>query len=585
MEKNFDKGMSAMKDKHYHTAIEYFTKCIEANPENFEALFQRGVAKSYMGSYIGDPKIKDRIGDFTLAIDLNPNYFEAFLERGTSYWNLENYEMAILDFSKAIEIQPSATKIYSDRAYSYILMERFKEAIPDLDYYIDNVKSSSQILWAYRERAFANLKLKNYSNAILDFNKILPDDNHSDYYLERAKAYFALGKYMDASTDFNALLKIDQDNPKAIFLLNLVGELNKVKNIENARTLGDFVLSFYDFLSVDDFENLLKEANDCIKFYPKFYLGYIFRALVYIENKEYTKINTDIDIALKLKPHDELALKLYKAIPAELQKTIIPTDTISQKKRESILTGFLRKLKATSLFSNESTIQWVNIKTGSFIMGSPIDEEERNNEPQVQVTISAFKISKYAVTFEQFDLFCQATSRVKPEDEGWGRGKLPVININWYDAQEFAKWMGCRLPTGAEWEYACRAGTTTPFNTGKNLTTSQANYDGYYPYNKNIKGETRKRTLPVGSFPPNAWGLYDMHGNVWEWCTDWVNDFHDGYSSNLLINPIGPSNGSYRMVRGGSYCTPAHNVRSARIGGGFPLISSPDRGFRVVLCE
>jgi formylglycine-generating enzyme required for sulfatase activity len=205
-------------------------------------------------------------------------------------------------------------------------------------------------------------------------------------------------------------------------------------------------------------------------------------------------------------------------------------------------------------------IEWVEIPAGTFTMGSSGSEAEREvNEIPHQVTLRAFKMSKYEVTFEQYDAFCEATGRDKPDDKGWGRGKRPVVNVSWNDANAFAMWMGCRLPTEAEWEYACRAGTTTPFNTGNNITTAQANYNGTYPYNNNAKGENRRKTLPVGSFEPNAYGLYDMHGNVWEWCSDWWGP----YSTAPQTNPKGAEPKQYRVFRGGSWGNNANFCRSA----------------------
>jgi len=198
-------------------------------------------------------------------------------------------------------------------------------------------------------------------------------------------------------------------------------------------------------------------------------------------------------------------------------------------------------------------------------MGSPVTEQARkDDEIQHQVTLSAFKMSKYPITFEQYDLFCEATGRTKP----WGRerGNLPVSQITWYDAAAFAEWMGCRLPTEAEFEYAARANTTTPFNTGECLTTDQANFNGEKPYTNCEKGKFRNAALPVGSFPPNSFGLYDMHGNIWQWCSDWYGE----YDVDKKNNPKGPETGGLKVDRGGGFYDPAWRCRSAYRGGGTP---------------
>ncbi len=238
-------------------------------------------------------------------------------------------------------------------------------------------------------------------------------------------------------------------------------------------------------------------------------------------------------------------------------------------------------------------IEWADIPAGTFTMGSPKREVYRqDNEKQHKVTLSAFKMSKHEITVAQFKAFVDATGYLTDAEKGaydyygsyiWTGTKFkskkrvnwrcnvngkrrpaaeynhPVIHVSWNDAIAFAEWMGCRLPTEAEWEYACRAGTTTAFNTGNNLTTAQANYDGNCPYRNNPAGIFRDKTMPVGSFAPNAWGLYDMHGNVLEWCSDW----YDDYPTSPQTNPKGPAMGPFRVIRGGCWFNFALFCRSA----------------------
>ena len=253
-------------------------------------------------------------------------------------------------------------------------------------------------------------------------------------------------------------------------------------------------------------------------------------------------------------------------------------DTIATEKVQDIK---FFKSNVGTVDPKDIGLEFVKIPAGSFVMGSPTTEPQREaGEIQHKVTLTKdFYMSKYPVTFEQFDKFCEATGRQKPDDYGWGRENRPVIDVSWEDAVAFCEWVGCRLPTEAEWEYACRAGSTTPFYTGDNLTTDDANYDGTYPYNNHEQGLYRQQTVPVGSVgQPNAWGLYDMHGNVQEWCADW----YEEYSKAEQPDPKGPANGTYRILRGGSWTKRALQCRSAYRGGSEYNSRFDDAGFRVV---
>jgi formylglycine-generating enzyme required for sulfatase activity len=161
----------------------------------------------------------------------------------------------------------------------------------------------------------------------------------------------------------------------------------------------------------------------------------------------------------------------------------------------------------------------------------------------------------------------------------------PVEMVSWNDCQEFVTKVSQRegkrygLPSEAEWEYACRAGTTTPFHFGETLSTDQANYYGNYPYNKGAKGVFRAGTTPVGGFPPNAWGLFDMHGNVWEWC----HDEYRLYGELGIMDILDTSNifENARVLRGGSCSNIARNCRAANRDRLAPGYRSYGNGFRV----
>jgi uncharacterized protein (TIGR02996 family) len=159
----------------------------------------------------------------------------------------------------------------------------------------------------------------------------------------------------------------------------------------------------------------------------------------------------------------------------------------------------------------------------------------------------------------------------------------PVDSVTWNECERFCKKVGkrlkvpLRLPTGAEWEYACRAGTTTPFAFGGSASSHEANFNGAHPYNGGVSGPVRDGTTPVGSFRPNAWGLYDMHGNVWEWCLDW----YVPHTAGPAVDPTGPETGTSRMLRGGCWTNPGHGCRSTSRNYCEPSTCNRAFGFRV----
>lgn len=163
----------------------------------------------------------------------------------------------------------------------------------------------------------------------------------------------------------------------------------------------------------------------------------------------------------------------------------------------------------------------------------------------------------------------------------------PATKISWLMTMDFIAVLNgiaaehFRLPTEAEMEYATRAGTTTPFHTGKTISASQANYNGAYTYDRGEKGDYLEKTAPVGSYPANQFGLFDLHGNVWEWCSDWYDK--DYYQHSPLDNPKGPKTGKKKVMRGGSWFTAPRSLRSANRRGFEPDMALEDSGFRLVV--
>ncbi|MCP2732651.1 formylglycine-generating enzyme family protein, partial [Limnofasciculus baicalensis] len=240
-------------------------------------------------------------------------------------------------------------------------------------------------------------------------------------------------------------------------------------------------------------------------------------------------------------------------------------------------------------------LEMVSIPGGTFLMGSPNTEENRSDSegPQHYVTVPPFYMGKFTVTQAQWKAVAalpQVNQTLNPDPSRFKGNNLPVESVSWLDVVEFCARLSkktgrdYRLPSEAEWEYACRAGTNTPFHFGETITPDLVNYNGNYPYRSAPKGEYRVKTTPVGSFQvANAFGLFDMHGNVWEWCSD---SWHENYSGSPVDGSSWSENDNQkrqRLWRGGSWGDIGRDCRSAyrdwnEPGGRYSVI-----GFRLVV--
>ncbi len=243
--------------------------------------------------------------------------------------------------------------------------------------------------------------------------------------------------------------------------------------------------------------------------------------------------------------------------------------------------GARRPARPRRLRDCESCPELAVIPAGTFCMGSPESEDGhgRDEGPRRRVTLRSFALGVTEVTFDEWDTCVRGDGcgMRRPGDRGWGRGARPVINVNWDDAQEYVSWLSAetrksyRLPSESEWEYAARAGTATPFHTGAAISTDQANYRG---------GRYRERTTPVRTFAPNAFGLHDVHGNVWEWVADCPSFTYRGAPDDgTAWTPGGGC--PYRVLRGGSWTDPSQNLRSANRISRAVGVRSFTAGFRV----
>jgi formylglycine-generating enzyme required for sulfatase activity len=310
---------------------------------------------------------------------------------------------------------------------------------------------------------------------------------------------------------------------------------------------------------------------------------------------------------------DMRAIRAFQRLANKQSSNILEQNSKAEAQGQKI--AVVKGSELTVDLGQGLTLELVRVPAGKFMMGMPPEERqialenalkynverEKAEEwldwstPQHEVYLQEFLMGKYAVTNAQW----YAVMKTKPSeqyDSKFQGDKQAVVGVSWHEAQAFCEKLSeqtkraVRLPTEAEWEYACRAGTTTAFAFGKTITTDQVNYDGNYPYADTSKGKYRECTVNVDSFTPNAWGLYQMHGNVWEWCLD---EFHDSYSEKparlksngnevwgeLKVNE--EDNRAY-ILRGGSWYSDAIYCRSASRLRYYARSQVIPLGFRVV---
>ena len=252
-----------------------------------------------------------------------------------------------------------------------------------------------------------------------------------------------------------------------------------------------------------------------------------------------------------------IALALASYVPAVAQSPLAPGQELALKPHESF-----RECKACP--------EMVVVPAGSFTMGSTVSEAPGGNEspPHMVTFAQPFAVGKFAVTFDEWDA-CVADGGCggyRPADQGWGRGRRPVVNVSWADARTYLAWIShktgktYRLLSEAEREYVTRAGTTTPYWWGTSISTDQANFDGTYPGGKG-SGQLRRQTVPVDSFAPNPFGLYQVHGNVWEWVEDCDHASYDGAPADGSAWTAGEC--IRRVLRGGFWSNPPRALRAA----------------------
>lgn len=471
-------------------------------------------------------------------IRLNPANASGYLKRGKAYYENGNYDQAIADYTKAIEINPNDADYYKIRGDAYGgKKEDLGRALSD---YTKAIELAPQRSGLFVRRGVVYAAKKDYGRAIADFTKgIELEPRDDEAYLRRALVYGENEDYDRAIFDCGRALQFDS-------------------------TFGD--------------------AISC-------------RAYAFEKKGDKQRAIADYQRLLALAPDDEIkdALRRLGARPSPSERCDgVEVEVRNERRCVKPGTG------KTDWFKDCSTCpEMVVVPAGRFTMGSPKDEPGRfEEEDRISVAIAKpFAVGRFAVTRGEFATFvtaagykndggCTVLTGSKWEhqtDSSWRSvgfpqtDRHPVVCVSWNDAKAYVAWLTSatgttyRLLSETEREFVARASTTTPFWWGATISTSQANYNGNYWYSNDAdgsKGEWRKATVAVDIFAANPWGLYNLHGNVWEWTEDCWNKYNNGNPSDGSARTSGEC--SSRVLRGGSWVHSPRDLRSARRAGGGP---------------
>ncbi|MGB3512029.1 MAG: SUMF1/EgtB/PvdO family nonheme iron enzyme [Microcoleaceae cyanobacterium] len=516
------------------------------------------------------------IDDFNTAIFLNPEFIDAYYHRANAYAELEKYQEAISDYNKVLELQPNYAGAYHNRGKIYQELGEEQKANNDYEQ-AQNIQADSE-----QKSQQANNDYEQAQNLKPDSEEKTQAANNNYEQPQNLKPD-SEEKTQAVNNNYEQANNFSPDSEEKTQAVN--NNYEQTKNLQpdsEEKTKTQAVNNNYEQAN-----NLQPDSEE--------------KTQAVNNNYEQTK-NLQPDSEEKTQDIIQEALnEITEQRQRDSVKKAALTDQCSQVQKSSITQNFLfgivsldslgneiiQEQKKVNIeiedLGNEIKLEMVYIPAGNFIMGAASYEAEKEpyELPQHQVSLDSFYMSKYPITQAQWEVIMGTKPAEFPGEN------RPVENVSWYDAAEFCDRLGektgtaYRLPSEAEWEYACRGGTTSPYHFGETITTTVANYNGQYNYKHGPQGIHRQQTTNVGSFAPNGFGLCDMHGNVWEWCADPWHDNYYGAPSDGSVWELDGDN-SRRVVRGGTWYLPPKYCRSAFRASYVPDGKRWDCGFRVV---